>query len=258
MTHDFDGKKYEKASAHQREWGTRLTSELSLNGDERVLDLGCGDGKNTAMIAELLPDGQVIGIDASKGMIDAAKPKEKSNLQFILMDISDIEFMNAFDVIYSNATLHWVKNHQYLLRSVKKALRPGGVLRFNFAGDGNCSHFLKVIRKTTKRREFSRYFSTFLWPWYMPTLDEYTHLVNQSEFEPIKVWEENADRHFPDTKTMIGWIDQPSLVPFLACVPDHRKADFRNYVIGEMIQETKQPDGQCFETFRRINLFARK
>jgi hypothetical protein len=47
MAHEFDGKKYEKASAHQREWGARLISELSLKGDEHILDLGCGDGTNT-------------------------------------------------------------------------------------------------------------------------------------------------------------------------------------------------------------------
>jgi len=109
-----------------------------------------------------------------------------------------------------------------------------------------------------EKEEFSQYFSTFLWPWYMPSIEEYTQLVNQSEFEAVKVWDENADRYFPDTETMIGWVDQPSLVPFLACVPESHKAAFREYVIGEMIQETRQPDGKCFETFRRINLFAQK
>ena len=132
MTHEFDGKKYEKVSAHQKEWGAKLISELSLKGNERVLDLGCGDGVNTALIAELLPDGEVIGIDASKGMIAAAMHKEKAHLRFILMDIDEIAFENEFDVVYSNATLHWVKDHHRLLRNVCKALRTGGVVRFNF------------------------------------------------------------------------------------------------------------------------------
>jgi trans-aconitate methyltransferase len=146
MVHEFDGKKYEKASAHQREWGAKLISELPLKGNERVLDLGYGDGTTTATIVELLPDGQVVGIDASKGMIEAAKPKEKDNLRFIIMDIDAIEFIDEFDIIYSNATLHWVRDHQRLLQKVYKALRTGGILRFNFAGDGNCSHLFKVIR----------------------------------------------------------------------------------------------------------------
>lgn len=258
MSHEFDGKKYEKASDHQKEWGAKLISELALKGNECVLDLGCGDGVNTALIAKALPNGEVIGIDASKGMIDTAKPKEKANLRFILMDIDEIAFEDEFDVIYSNATLHWVKDHYRLLRNVLKALRDGGLLRFNFAADGNCSHFFKVIRKAMEKEEFNRFFSDFSWPWYMPTIDEYTQLVNQSELKAAKVWGENADRYFPDTETMIGWVDQPSLVPFLACVPESYKADFREYVVSEMIRETKQSDGKCFETFRRMNLFAEK
>ncbi len=258
MPHGFDGKEYEKASAHQKEWGAKLISELALTGNERVLDLGCGDGVNTALIAKALPNGEVIGIDASKGMIDTAKPKEKANLRFIFMDIDEIAFEDEFDVVYSNATLHWVKDHYRLLRNVFKALRDGGLLRFNFAADGNCSHFFKVIRKAMEKEEFYRFFSDFSSPWYMPTIDEYTRLVSQTELKAAKVWGENADRYFPDTETMIGWVDQPSLVPFLACIPESHKADFREYVVSEMIRETKQADGKCYETFRRMNLFARK
>jgi trans-aconitate methyltransferase len=258
MPHEFDGKKYEKASAHQKEWGAKLISELALRGNERVLDLGCGDGVNTALIAKALPSGEVVGIDASKGMIDTAKPKEKANLHFVLMDIDEITFEDEFDVIYSNATLHWVKDHHLLLKNVFKALRDGGLLRFNFAADGNCSHFFKVIRKAMGKEKFSRFFSDFSWPWYMPKVDEYTQLISQSELKDAKVWGENTDRYFPDTGTMIGWVDQPSLVPFLTYVPESYKADFREYVVGEMVRETKQADGKCFETFRRINLFGRK
>jgi hypothetical protein len=129
---------------------------------------------------------------------------------------------------------------------------------FNWAADGNCSNLFKVIRKAIKKEEFSRFFSDFSWPWYMPTIDEYTQLVSQSEFKAAKVWGENADRYFPDTETMIRWVDQPSLVPFLTFTPESYKANFREYVVGEMVRKTRQADGRCFETFRRINLFARK
>lgn len=258
MAYEFDGDKYEKASAHQKAWGAKLISELGLKGNERVLDLGCGNGVNTALIAEALPHGEVVGIDASKGMIDTAKPKEKTNLRFILMDIDEMMFEDEFDVVYSNATLHWIKDHRRLLRNIFKTLRGGGLLRFNFAADGNCANFFKVVRKAMEKEEFSRFFSDFSWPWYMPTIDEYMQLISQSGFEAVKVWGENADHYFPDTATMIGWVDQPSLVPFLACMPEAYKADFREFVVVEMIRATKQADGKCFETFRRINLFAGK
>ena len=150
------------------------------------------------------------------------------------------------------------KDHQRLLRNVFIALRKGGCLRFNFAADGNCSHFFKVIKNVMERNEFAGYFKDFIWPWYMPSVDIYTRLINDSELQEVRVWGENADRFFPNTEALIGWIDQPSLVPFLACVSETHKVAFREYVVGEMIQETKQDDGRCFEIFRRINLFARK
>jgi trans-aconitate 2-methyltransferase len=72
------------------------------------------------------------------------------------------------------------------------------------------------------------------------------------------VWGQNADRYFPDEEALVKWIDQPSLVPFLHCVADGGKEQFRSWVIGRMIAETRQEDGSCFETFRRINVFAQQ
>lgn len=258
MAHEFDGKKYEKASAHQKEWGSKLIRELGLKGTERVLDLGCGDGALTMQIAELLPKGEVVGIDASQGMIDTALPKARKNVRFLLMDINDLDLVEKFDIVLSNATLHWVKDHKRLLENIRHTLRPEGYLRFNFAGDGNCSHFFKVIREAMALNGFAAHFAKFEWPWYMPSVDEYLALVETSGLHEARVWGENADRYFPNEETMIQWIDQPSLVPFLAHVPAQDKDAFRTFVVRRMIEETRQDDGRCFETFRRINVSAMK
>jgi trans-aconitate 2-methyltransferase len=191
-------------------------------------------------------------------MIDAARRKRKKNLHFVIMDIGNLAFDAEFDVVFSNATLHWVREHGTLLRKVRQGLRPGGVLRFNFAGDGNCSRFFRVVKEAMKLEVFSHYFTAFTWPWYMPTVEEYASLVEGSGFHDARVWGENADRFFPDAGTMIKWIDQPSLVPFLACVAEEDKAAFREFVVKKMIELTQGDDGRCFETFRRINVFARK
>jgi trans-aconitate methyltransferase len=77
-------------------------------------------------------------------------------------------------------------------------------------------------------------------------------------FSDGRVWGENADRLFPDEDAMVKWIDQPSLVPFLLHVEESARQSFRSFVVELMIRRTRQADGRCFETFRRINLFARK
>ncbi|MFZ0961817.1 MAG: methyltransferase domain-containing protein [Terriglobia bacterium] len=258
MAHEFDGKKYAAASTHQKEWGAKLIAELDLQGSERILDLGCGDGALSAQMADLVPHGEVVGIDASRGMIAAAQPKERKNLRFFLLDINELDYAEQFDVVFSNATLHWIKDHQRLLQNVRQALRKGGRLRFNFGGQGNCSHFFSVVREALRAKEFAPHFAGFAWPWYMPSVEEYSALVEASGWEQGRVWGEYADRYFADAEEMIRWIDQPSLVPFLPHVPESDRPAFREYVIKGMIEETQQDDGRCFETFRRINVSARR
>jgi trans-aconitate 2-methyltransferase len=258
MAYEFDATKYEQASAHQQEWGRKLIQELNLAGGEAILDLGCGDGGLTAQLAALVPRGRVLGIDASQAMITGARRHQASNLAFVLRDITALDFDGEFDVVFSNATLHWVKDHDAMLQHVYRSLKPGGVLRFNFAADGNCSHFLKVIRQGIAEPLFAAHFLHFAWPWFMPTLDEYTALVRRRPFEEVRVWGENADRYFPGTEALIRWIDQPSLVPFVQHLAAADKERFRCWVIDRMIAATQQPDGRCFETFRRINVLAKK
>jgi len=259
MAFDFDGDKYKKASAHQKEWANTILGELQFIGNEAVLDLGCGDGVITEQLAEMIPDGEIFGIDASEGMIKTAlKEKKHKNVTFELKDINEINYINKFDFIFSNATLHWILDHKKLLKNTFQALKNGGIIRFNFAGDGNCAYFFKVIRQAMDEPGYVQYFHNFSWPWYMPSINTYKELVVGEEFSEIEIWGENADRYFEGSAAMIKWIDQPSIVPFLKCIPESKKHDFRNYVVDHMIRETKQEDGTCFETFRRVNIRATK
>jgi trans-aconitate 2-methyltransferase len=254
---DFDGEAYSRASGHQSQWGRELIDELALRGDERVLDLGCGDGSLTRLIAERVPRGSVLGIDSSPGMIRAAQAPP--NASFRLSDIGELSAEGEFDLIFSNATLHWVADHRRLLAACHRALAEGGSIRFNFAASGNCAAFLEVARSTMGLTHFRRYFRRFRWPWYMPELEEYRALLSDSPFTDARAWVEKADRHFASVEELTRWIDQPSIVPFLAAIGEEadRRA-FRDAVVAAMIEKTSEADGRCFERFRRMNVIGRK
>jgi trans-aconitate methyltransferase len=256
-SYEFDPDEYRLASGHQKEWGNRLIDELRLKGDEVILDLGCGEGTLTAQLAALVPRGGVVGMDSSVQMIQAAKGLETSNLKFLCRDIDDLDFHQGFDIVFSNASLHWVRDHDRLLRNVHEALKEGGRARFNFAGDGNCPNFFAVVGELMSVPRYSRYFREFLWPWYMPTVEEYQEKVGRSGLFDFRVWGEAVDRRFSAAE-LTGWIEQPSLVPLLEQLPSDTKGSFRDEVVAEMLQRTRQDDGRYLETFRRINLLARK
>ena len=256
MPFEFDGEKYKQASRHQKEWGNKLIAGLALKGNEAILDLGCGDGGLTEQLSMLVPDGKVVGIDASVGMIDTAKKLEKENLTFTCMDINGMEFVDCFDVIFSNAALHWVKDHKRLLRNSLTALKANGIIRWNFAGDGNCSNFYSVVKAVMNQESYKEYFVNFEWPWFMPSIDEYKKLLADTGFRKVNIECENADRYFQNCDEMIKWINQPSIVPFMGSLPADKKDSFRNTVVEMMIGKTRQPDGRCFETFRRIDVKA--
>jgi len=258
MTFEFDSAKYAAASTHQKEWGARLVAELKLKGHERILDLGCGEGAITAELSRLVPRGLVLGIDASEDMIAAARKRTAPNLRFELLDINTMEPDGQFDLVFSNATLHWVKDHRRLLQCTLRLLSPSGVARFNFAGEGNCAAFLRIVRQVMARREFAPAFRSFTWPWYMPSVDEYRALASELPFRSARVWGEIADRFFADADAITRWIDQPSLVPFLAHLDEEARQPFRDAVVERMLRATGQADGRHFETFRRINLLATK
>ena len=255
---EFDGKKYKLASKHQKEWGHDLISELSLTGNETVLDLGCGDGGLTEQLSLFVPYGKVLGIDASTNMIETARMVCKRNLVFAQMDINEINFSNEFDLIFSNAALHWVKVHKRLLENAYKALKMDGEILWDFGGSGNCSNFLDVVRKKILEKDYAEYFKYFEWPWFMPSKEEYAGLVSTIGFSAWTVKAVNRDRYFANASELIRWIDQPCMVPFIGFIPDGLKETFRQDIINEMLKRTYQPNGTYFETFRRIQIYAKK
>lgn len=256
---DWDGHHYEKYSGHQREWGNTLIDELSIVGDERILDLGCGNGLLTRQLAGKVPNGQVIGIDSSPGMLEVAKEKRLSNMTVQLMDINDLYFDQEFDIVFSNATLHWIHDHEKLLKDIYGALKTGGYMRLQFAAKGNCPTLIEVLKLYIAHHKFVSEFTDFKWPWFMPSVEEYEELMRHYPFTQVKVWTEKKDRVFVNEEELIGFIDDPSLIPFIKVISSDRLCkDFREAVINKMLSRSRQKNGTYYEAFHRLNVFAVK
>ena len=174
----WDAAEYARSSAAQQGWALELIGKLALSGAETVLDIGCGDGKVTAEIAGKVPAGRVLGIDSSEDMIRMSRetypPTVVPNLSFELADARSLSLEGIFDVAFSNAVLHWVKDHGPVLRGVARALKPGGRLLFQMGGRGNGADVFAVADEITREKRWSSFFAGFDFPWGFYGPGEYT------------------------------------------------------------------------------------
>lgn len=173
----WDAKDYHKSSSEQQKWAQELILKLSLKGSERVLDIGCGDGKITAEISMQLSNGSVVGVDKSEEMIHFARenfPSERfPNLIFKVMDAKNLGFNGEFDVVFSNASLHWVIDQLSVLKGIKKSLRPSGKILLQMGGRGNVDRALEIVETMIKSRKWNRYFTNSSFPYGFYGPEEY-------------------------------------------------------------------------------------
>ena len=145
----WDAKDYANNSQNQYQWAKELIPKLKLKGNEALLDIGCGDGKITAELAKCMPNGLVVGIDSSAQMIKLSQNtfsnRNYPNLSFQVMDTRKLIFQNEFDMIFSNAALHWIVDQKAVLQGVQRSLKTGGRILFQMAGKANAHSVLRIL-----------------------------------------------------------------------------------------------------------------
>ncbi len=145
----WDGSKYRDHSSPQERSALAKLSRISFGGAERVLDIGCGDGRVTAHIASLLPDGAVIGIDASESMIGQCTRSfmDTPRLAFSVGDATSFSFDHGFDYVLSFNAFHWVEDKRRAFGNIYDALKPGGRMIL-LTGSGRNPHMAGVASKS--------------------------------------------------------------------------------------------------------------
>ncbi len=218
----WDAADYARNSAAQQGWARELIGKLGLSGSESVLDLGCGDGKVTAEIARRVPGGRVVGVDSSEEMVllsrSAFPASGHPNLRFQSGDARLLEFEKEFDVVFSNATLHWVKDHRPVLSGAARSLKAGGRILFQMGGRGNGAEIFDVAREMIAREEWGRWFAGFEFPWGFYGSEEYAPWcaaaglrVLRIELLPRIMMQDGADG-------LAGWI-RTTWMPYTERVP---------------------------------------
>jgi trans-aconitate 2-methyltransferase len=151
VSRDWDAETYDRISDPQFRWGASVVGWLDLDGDETVLDAGCGSGRVTELLAERLPRGRVVALDGSASMIEQAGRRLQrfgDRIRFVVADLlHPLPLAEPADAVLSTATFHWIPDHDALFANLAAALRPEGRLAAQCGGAGNLATVVRALEE---------------------------------------------------------------------------------------------------------------
>jgi trans-aconitate 2-methyltransferase len=225
---EWDAKTYDRVSDPQYQWGLEVLERLELNGDERVMDAGCGSGRVTAKLLERLPNGSVLCVDASESMIEQAREALGDRAEYRVADLAELEVDRPVDVIFSTATFHWVMDHDKLFSHLHAALEPGGRLHAQCGGQGNVAKHAEAIVTVATRPEFIDSFEDMTVMWNFASPEETEEKLRRAGFENVKCWLEDKpvqpENPYDFTTTV-------TMGPHLSRLPEERRREFAEAVL---------------------------
>lgn len=231
-SHLWNPAAYAVNSAVQQSWARELIARLHLRGDEHILDVGCGDGKVSAELARAVPRGSVLGLDASAEMVSFAKQtfpaKKNSNLKFQIGDAREIgsqKHANRFDLVFSNAALHWVDDHEAILRGAATVLKPGGRLVISCGGKGNAHDVFLALRPEMRLKRWREYFRKMPMPYFFYAPGSYEKWLPKFGFKINHLLLAPKDATYAGAAGFATWL-RTTWLPFVQRVPENLREEF--------------------------------
>ncbi|RUM72249.1 MAG: hypothetical protein DSZ08_01400, partial [Sulfurovum sp.] len=173
-TNQWNPKTYNTHTAFVSQLALPVVDLLDPQEGERILDVGCGEG---TLALEIERKGaKVIGVDMSAQMVAGAK---NNGIEAYVGSVTDLPYDEVFDAVFSNATLHWVKDARSAVQNIAKSLKRGGRFVCEFGGEGNAYHLVNAMGKVFANHPE---FGAFENPWYFPSVEAYTMLLESEGF----------------------------------------------------------------------------
>jgi trans-aconitate 2-methyltransferase len=216
---EWDAQTYDRVSDPQYEWGLEVLDRLELDGDEYVMDAGCGSGRVTACLLERLPNGHVLCVDASESMMAKA-----------------------------TATFHWLPDHDLLFFRLHAALKPGGRLVAQCGGEGNVAKHAVAILTVASRPEFAPHFAEMEVMWNFAPADQTAERLRRAGFDDVSCWLEEKPVQPEDPYAFTTTV---TMGPHLSRLPEELRRSFAEAVL-------ELEDDPLILNYVRLNIEARR
>ena len=253
---DWNPEQYEKFIKDRTQPAIDLANRLEVKEAKRILDLGCGTGNSTRILKDRFPDARVIGADNSDEMLSKAK-KTHPDIEFIHLDVGgDLgEVKGKFDIVFSNACLQWIPNHEILLPKLMSLLRRGGILAVQVPIQSE--HPVHIIMNELvtsarwKDKLLQRNYNN------LSTCEYYDALSGISD--DFEMWETIYCHRMPSYESIIEWYKGTGLRPYLEQLSEADAEDFVSDVYRELKNRYKiQRNGEIMFRFPRLFFIAKR
>ena len=248
MPRDWDAGTYERLAAPLTAMGADVLDRLVLEGDETVLDAGCGTGNVTRVLLERLPRGKVIAVDGAPSMVEEARAQLPAGVDVRLADLLELELEAPVDAVLSTATFHWILDHERLFARLHAALKPGGRLVAQCGGAGNVTEVKQAGLGVAGRAPYAERFAGWAPDWNFATPQETAARLRAAGFGEVWCWLSRVD---VDPGDRAGYLRAICLGSFLARLPEELREQFLADALAEL------PDPLTIH-YVRLNMLARR
>jgi trans-aconitate 2-methyltransferase len=226
---DWDAVTYDRVSGPQQAWAAEQLDRLELEGDEVVLDAGCGSGKVTAELIRRVPRGTVYAVDVAPSMVQYTREALGDQATVLCQELTELELPEPVDVAFSNATFHWIADHDALFNALHRNMTPGGRLLAQCGGRGNIDAFRTAADAVASEEPFVTYFADWKRPWNYATDTDTAKRLERAGFGDVRCWLEPRPVTPDDPRAFVSTV---CLVRHLDPLPEELRGPFVDHVLA--------------------------
>ena len=260
MPREWKSGDYHRLSDPQYGWGLKVIKKLQafpFRGDEHILDAGCGSGRVTAELLKAFPQATVTAVDASQNMVaEARKTLEpfEDRVEVEHLDLLNLSREQDFDVVFSTAVFHWIKDHDRLFANIFRALRPGGLLLAQCGGGPNLARLRERSARAAMLPQFAPYFKNWQKVWEYPSPEVEAERLKRAGFTEVNTALEEAPATLADEETFRAFCATITLGPYIERLPEEVHDPFLDPIVAEAAKDTPP----FTLDYWRLNIQARK
>lgn len=248
----WDPSQYNKFAEQREQPFWDLASMLQAIDKPRLVDLGCGDGRLTAALQDKIGAETVLGIDFSPDMLNLASTISKPNLRFEQYDIAEWKGSNQ-DIIFANASLQWVPNHDLIFQNLRDSLAPKGQLAVQVPSNADHPVYLLASELGEQLLGDKAPMDTVAKNVYQP--ERYATLLYELGFSKQYVRLQVYDHHLNSTLDTLEWVKGTSLNRFKSIMSSQQYEDFLEEYKAALIEKLGE-HSHYFFTFKRILIWG--